>query len=516
MKSPLAGRGSIPGDSVPREVIGMVRRFAMVCGVAAALVALVVVGYPESWNQIPAPDSPRAKYGTSVVVLDDGRVIVYGGEDYRGDLQNTIVGFWNNEWMQLRTTNSPPARLGASLTQVSDHEVALFGGMGENGVLNDLWILDVNTGEWRQVAMKKAPPPRKFHAAFYYDGTLYIAGGVGKDVTPRRDLWRYSVEENAWGQGPDAPEDFWGAYATVSCESPCTAYILGPVSLAYDLAKDEWSRLTAEGDVPPPKYLAAFARVGDVVHMFGGLYTDGKKVYSTSCHFEYGLKNGAWIYHRAAVPPFEKSGLWGAAAFRTGDGSISIFGGLVDWPFGSLGKFLAGGIKIPPSIFNRNIFVWRPGGLAGAGGQPGGAGKPGLPELKLPPRKDWPLYPPEENPILEQCLITDAVDENNEPVSLNPVFTGADDAAIFWFRISPLCDQHSLRADVYDADGAFRTSFTDTTPNPDDYGVDCIRRYTSWRRIPLGAPVGRPHGNWWIEFYIDDVLSCTLTFEVTE
>ena len=345
----------------------MVRRFAVVCGVAAALVTLAVVGYPESWNGIPAPDSPRAKYGTSVVVLDDGRVIVYGGEDYRGDLQNTIVGFWNDKWMQLRTTNSPPARLGASLTQVSHHEVALYGGVGESGVLNDLWILDIDTGEWRQVRVGNAPPPRRFHVAFYYEGTLYIAGGVGNDGKPRRDLWGYHLESNAWTQRPDAPEDFWGAYATVSCESPCTAVILGPVSLAYDLVKGEWRPLNTRGNVPPPKYLAAFARRGDRIDMFGGLYTNGQKVYSTPCHFSYDLATGSWIYHHGVPSPFEDTGLWGAQAFWYEE-HVRIEGGLLGWKCAELlfaallsgvHPFLA---SLPPECYgwNKNVYEWHP------------------------------------------------------------------------------------------------------------------------------------------------------------
>ena len=281
-------------------------RFNWVFFVMALFLAFAFAGYTESWNQIPAPDSPSARYGPAVIVLDDGRVLRFGGEDYRGNLQNNIFGFFGNLWELLPTTTPPPARLGASLTQVSDHEVALYGGMGESGLLGDLWILDLETNEWRELVAGKAPPARKFHVAFFHGGTLYIAGGVGEDGKPRRDLWGYDMEHNVWTRGPDAPQDFWGAYATMYCGSLCSTYVLGPVSLVYNLANGVWRRLEAKGQPPPPKYLAAFARRGDRINMFGGLYTDGKRVYSTSCHFSYDLSIRTWTYHHRVPPALPK------------------------------------------------------------------------------------------------------------------------------------------------------------------------------------------------------------------
>jgi len=60
--------------------------------------------------------------------------------------------------------------------------------MGESGLLGDLRILDLETNEWRRFAAGKAPPARRFHVAFFHEGTLYVAGGVREDGKPRRDL----------------------------------------------------------------------------------------------------------------------------------------------------------------------------------------------------------------------------------------------------------------------------------------------------------------------------------------
>ncbi len=525
MKLPLTGRESAPKGSVPQEVIEMVRRFAVVCGVVAALVVLVVVGYSEDWNQIPAPNSPSERYGISVAVLDDGRVIMYGGEDYRGDLQNTICGFKGDQCKPLPTSNRPPARLGASLTKVSDHEVILYGGVGEDGVLSDLWTLNTETWEWHQVPAENAPPPREFHVAFYYDGILYIAGGVGEDGKPRRDLWSYDVKVGTWTQGPDAPEDFWGAYATVYCESPCSAVILGPVSLLYDLAGGTWHRLTAKGDVPPKKYLAAFARRESTVEMFGGLYRSGDKVYSTPCHYTYDLVAKAWTYHHGVPSPFEDTGLWGANAFwDESTGGVYVYGGLQGFPFDRWETFIESSLKafrdrdVPKWPWNDKVYVMKPSGQppAGAGQPPGG--RPGRVPGQPPGGGGQPPAEPEEPEVevsfLKQCLITDALDENSDPVHINPTITGANDAVIFWYEMKPLCDKHATRLDVYDANGRLYMSIPAETVNPKKYGAGCINRYRSSLEVPLPAPGNRPLGRWWVQFYIDEELACTVLFRV--
>ena len=333
----------------------------------AALLVLAGVGCAESWNQYPAPDSSEERFGPAAAILDDGTVIVFGGESNAGETFNDLHEFSQGNWRNIQTINPPPARLGASLTQISDHEVALYGGQGEYRMLLDFWVLDLDTHEWREVEVEEAPPPRKFHVAFFYDGTLYIAGGVGQDGKPRRDLWGYQVESNAWIQGPDAPEEFWGAYATVYCESPCTAYILGPVSLVYDLVKGVWRHLEAGGQPPPPKYLAAFARQGSKIHMFGGLYTHGERVYSTSCHFSYDLAAGSWTYHHGVPSPFEDTGLWGAQAFWYRD-RVRIEGGLLSWNCAELlFEALLSGVhpflaSLPPECYgwNKNVYEWCP------------------------------------------------------------------------------------------------------------------------------------------------------------
>jgi len=98
--------------------------------------------------------------------------------------------------------------------------------------------------------------------------------------------------------------------------------------------------------------------------MFGGLYTDGKRLYSTSCHFSYDLSTGTWTYYHRVPPPFQKTDIWGAWAYWYKD-VLWIEGGLLGW---LCAKFLVEAILsgihplLMPDYFPRNgaVYRWQP------------------------------------------------------------------------------------------------------------------------------------------------------------
>jgi len=189
---------------------------------------------PESWNQIPAPDSPSARYGHSMVTLDDGRVLMFGGEDYRGDLQNSISGFRNQVWDEIVPVNAPP-------------------------------------------------PPRRRAIAWAYDNKMYISGGIGKkpngDLTLYEDLWRFDASTNAWTQLEDPP-DFISPHAfPVVYDNK--AYLLDPHSFpetggrtqVYDMNLDRWEYVNWTCQQWPTNtswFGGVAVQVGDKVYAFGG------------------------------------------------------------------------------------------------------------------------------------------------------------------------------------------------------------------------------------------------------
>ena len=506
----------------------------LVGAVFLGFVLLSLQAAAEDWNVISVPNSPEESFGHTSVTLDDGRVITFGGETAKGDLQNDLYIF-NDEytWRKIVPAKDepwPPGRIGATLTQVSPTEVALFGGVGEDGLLNDLWIFNTETEEWEELKTRGGPPPRMYHSAWAYEGKLYVVGGIGKNAKARRDLWAYDFEENTWTMGPYALEPFWGAYATTYCESPCKVLILGPVSLEYDPATGRWSRLPTDGQAPPPKYLAAFARRRSQVYMLGGLYSNHATI-PTSCTFSYYLTHRQWSQHYGH-PPYQDTGLWGATAFwNRWDESFYILGGLFSFPFESLEEFIASSLKafrdrdVGAWEWNYKVYIYRPGEPgAGPGGQPpGGAGKPGGGPGRgrgQPPGGDdehkKPKEPEEPYSNLVDCAVTHGLDDAGIPVDREPGFTATDREATVWVKIAPLCEQVTIRFEIYAPPGRLYVPFKATSTNPSKYGVNCLGSYAYSFQFPLGDPGSRPTGTWWVEIYINGILSCTRLFEVSE
>ncbi len=496
--------------------------------VVLTVVALVAPGFSEDWNQFPAPNAPSERFGSGVVTLDDGRVVLFGGCDARGELINDLhVSRAPQQFASTEQANPPPGRFGATLTQISETEVLLFGGQGEEGVLNEVWILDLASGEWRRVAPERAPPPRKFHCAWYDErtGRVYIAGGIGQDGRPRRDLWAYEVESNLWVLGPEAPEEFWGAYVTVYCESPCVAVILGPVSLAYDMVRETWRPWPPREACPrpnssPPSPERTTWSICSVASITGrqGTFSRLPAPSPMTSPLTAGRTTTPCPRptRRPACGGRAPSTMWWQTR-STSCGACRV-GRLLAWrSFSSAGW----PIGTPPSGTGTETCTCigqegpapRQGASPELGGQPG---RPGQPGPGAPPPKERPDEPEAKNPWLEACLIAERLDDSGQPVNLNPTFTGSHDQGYFGFRLSPLCEPLEFRIEVYDASGTRRHTASGTTVDPGEYGVDCLGTYTNWQPFPLGPTDSRPLGSWWVELYLEDQLVCVSPFQVDQ
>ncbi len=92
------------------------------------------------------------------------------------------------------------------------------------------------------------------------------------------------------------------------CASPCSAYVLSPVQLLYDLVERVWCQLAATGDAPPSKHMPAYVRADSTVYMFGGLLPNHRTI-STPCTYSFHFPNRTWTYHHTEPPPFQDTGL---------------------------------------------------------------------------------------------------------------------------------------------------------------------------------------------------------------
>ncbi|XP_072952851.1 adagio-like protein 1 [Typha angustifolia] len=136
------------------------------------------------------------------------RVVLFGGEGV--DMQpmnDTFVLDLNAskpEWRHVNVSSAPPGRWGHTLSCLNGSWLVVFGGCGRQGLLNDVFILDLDAQHptWREIPGLAPPLPRSWHSSCTVDGTkLVVSGGCADsgvllsdtyllDVTMEKPVWR--------------------------------------------------------------------------------------------------------------------------------------------------------------------------------------------------------------------------------------------------------------------------------------------------------------------------------------
>nr|AML76569.1 putative LOV domain-containing protein [Posidonia australis] len=136
------------------------------------------------------------------------RVVLFGGEGVNMQPMNdTFVLDLNAsrpEWTHVKVDSPPPGRWGHTLTCLNGSLLVVFGGCGRQGLLNDVFILDLDAKHptWREISGLAPPLPRSWHSSCTLDGTkLVVSGGCADsgvllsdtfmlDVTMEKPVWR--------------------------------------------------------------------------------------------------------------------------------------------------------------------------------------------------------------------------------------------------------------------------------------------------------------------------------------
>jgi N-acetylneuraminic acid mutarotase len=192
---------------------------------------------------------------------------VFGGGALDANQFNDVLRIdWRQGTVQVLTTTGqrPSARTGASLLSVGDgdDELLLFGGIGaaEGRWFNDVYVLDLNTLQWRQLKCSEidgeAPTPRdKFCALKLNADQVLCYGGFGP-VDARTAMKPASDDdddENALSDDETATFGWSGEVWVLTASSGV------------------WQLQACGGDVPDGRAGAAAALLGNnTVYVFGG------------------------------------------------------------------------------------------------------------------------------------------------------------------------------------------------------------------------------------------------------
>lgn len=135
------------------------------------------------------------------------RLVLFGGEGVNMQpMDDTFVlnlDAVNPEWRQVSVKSSPPGRWGHTLSCLNGSWLVVFGGCGKQGLLNDVFVLDLDAKQptWIEVCGSHAPPPRSWHSSCTVEGSkLVVSGGCTDagvllndtfllDLTMEKPIW---------------------------------------------------------------------------------------------------------------------------------------------------------------------------------------------------------------------------------------------------------------------------------------------------------------------------------------
>nr|ACT22763.1 ZEITLUPE [Allium cepa] len=137
-----------------------------------------------TWKKVTvggAVEPSRCNFSACAV---GNRVVLFGGEGINMQPMNdTFVLDLNAsepEWRHMKVNSPPPGRWGHTLSCLNGSWLVVFGGCGRQGLLNDVFILDLDAKHptWREVSGLAPPLPRSWHSSCMLDGTkLVVSGG---------------------------------------------------------------------------------------------------------------------------------------------------------------------------------------------------------------------------------------------------------------------------------------------------------------------------------------------------
>lgn len=156
------------------------------------------------WECINQKGSVPGKISHHKAAVFDHKAVIFGGILNNGDCDDAYE--FDTEklaWSKLKQTGEvPKPRDDHSLSQVNDNSFIIFGGFVAGSRVNECYQCTKNGGtlDWKQLgeASPQKPLPRASHSASYFNGKLYIFGGMDEDNTKFADLWELDLASQAY------------------------------------------------------------------------------------------------------------------------------------------------------------------------------------------------------------------------------------------------------------------------------------------------------------------------------
>src|SRR5436309_10583160 len=280
-----------------------------------------------SWSAAASMNSPRSHQ--SCAVLQDGRVLVAGGTTSGGGITNSaeIYDPSADSWspaglMPAGLMND--ARSGATASVLQDGRVLIAGGQNSGGASNTLEIFDPNSGNFSNAGTMSSP--RQDHAAAVLsDGRVLIVGGSSDGTNALNTTDIYDPQAGSVSPGPVMSTARAKHTATTLLDG--TVVVIGGSNGTADLASAEFfdpaaNNFNAAGSLATArsKHSAFLLPNNNEVLVVGG-QSAGKDLASAELYIPW--QKAFQATGAMATPRSDASG----AALTKADGRVFIAGG---------------------------------------------------------------------------------------------------------------------------------------------------------------------------------------------
>nr|AML76689.1 putative LOV domain-containing protein [Philoxerus vermicularis] len=160
-----------------------------------------------SWRKFTVGGSVEPSRCNFSACAAGNRLVLFGGEGVgMQPMDDTFVLNLDSEhpeWCRVSVKSSPPGRWGHTLSCLNGSCLVVFGGYGREGLLNDVFILDLDAKQptWTEIFGGTPPVRRSWHSSCTVDGSkLVVSGGCTDsgvllsdayllDLTNDRPVW---------------------------------------------------------------------------------------------------------------------------------------------------------------------------------------------------------------------------------------------------------------------------------------------------------------------------------------
>ena len=191
-------------------------------------------------------------------------------------------------WQLLQTSNvGPGARYEHAMQyNPATNQVFLFGGRDSSQDYNDVWVLNLSNLTWQQLADNVSPAPSPRHSTTMIVDTtaenLYIATGQGPDGV-LNDVWQLDLATETWEDLSDsageAPATRYGGPGGNIDDNLLVTHGFGSTryndTWLFNTTSQTWQNVTPSGDKPVNRCLFAAAPAGDTLVIHGGCASGG-------------------------------------------------------------------------------------------------------------------------------------------------------------------------------------------------------------------------------------------------